>query len=140
MIGTRKPFRLLTAAVLNACLLINSHAVAETPESPAPRHGIAMHGDLKYPADFDHFDYTNPDAPKGGILKQWSLGTFDSFNPFIIKGTPEDNIGMIYDSLMTKSDDEPLFRVRTAGRVGAVAGRSALGRLQAAPGGALQRR
>ncbi|NVK39699.1 MAG: ABC transporter substrate-binding protein [Oceanospirillaceae bacterium] len=107
MTRLRKPFRLLTVAVLNACLFMNSHVLADEAPAPAPSHGIAMHGDLKYPADFTHFDYTNPDAPKGGTMKRWSLGTFDSFNPFIIKGTPEDNIGMIYDSLMTKSDDEP---------------------------------
>ena len=64
----------------------------------APSHGIAMHGDLKYSSDFTHFDYTNPDAPKGGSVKQWALGTFDSFNSFIIKGTPADGLGLIYDT------------------------------------------
>ncbi|GGO80598.1 ABC transporter [Marinobacterium nitratireducens] len=107
MIATRKPFRLLAAAVLNACLFLHSYAAAAGSDTPTPSHGIAMHGDLKYPPDFSHFDYTNPNAPKGGTLKRWSLGTFDSFNPFIIKGTPEDSIGLIYDSLMAKSDDEP---------------------------------
>lgn len=70
-------------------------------------HGIAMHGDLKYPADFTHFDYVNPNAPKGGRVVQSSVGSFDSFNPFIVKGTPADGIGLLYDSLTTKSDDEP---------------------------------
>jgi len=81
------------------------------PQLPAAAldhsHAIAMHGAPKYPADFQHFDYVNPDAPKGGTVRQWSLGTFDSFNPFIIKGTPADDLGLIYDSLMVKSDDEP---------------------------------
>lgn len=72
-----------------------------------PQHGIAMHGQPKYSADFSHFDYTNPDAPKGGTIRRWALGTFDSFNPFIIKGTAADDLGLIYDSLMTKAEDEP---------------------------------
>jgi ABC-type oligopeptide transport system substrate-binding subunit len=44
-----------------------------------------MHGDLAYPADFTHFKYANPDAPKGGVLRYAAIGTFDSFNPFIVK-------------------------------------------------------
>lgn len=72
-----------------------------------PQHGLAMHGDLKYPADFTHFEYTNPNAPKGGQVKEWALGTFDSFNSFIIKGTPADGLGLIYDSLLSKAQDEP---------------------------------
>lgn len=49
-------------------------------------HGYAMFDDLKYPADFTHFDYVNPNAPKGGTLKLWAYGTFDSINPYILKG------------------------------------------------------
>jgi microcin C transport system substrate-binding protein len=70
-------------------------------------HGIAMHGDLKYGPDFKHFDYVNPAAPKGGELKQGTVGTFDSFNAFIIKGNPVAGIGQIYDTLLTPSADEP---------------------------------
>ncbi len=77
---------------------------------PAPKaqYGIAMHGKPKYGPDFSHFDYVNPDAPKGGILKQASIGNgFDSFNPFILKGNPAAGIGLIYDTLMVQSGDEP---------------------------------
>lgn len=70
-------------------------------------HGIAMHGDLKYPADFQHFEYTNPNAPKGGHVVQSAIGTFDSFNNFIVKGTPADGMGYIYDSLLAGAQDEP---------------------------------
>ncbi|WP_415887932.1 extracellular solute-binding protein [Neptuniibacter sp. QD37_6] len=70
-------------------------------------HGIAIHGDLKYPANFKHFDYVNPDAPKGGKAIQSALGTFDSFNNFIVKGTPADGLGLLYDSLLGKAQDEP---------------------------------
>ncbi|WP_293265938.1 extracellular solute-binding protein [Neptunomonas sp.] len=73
----------------------------------AAQHGLSMHGDLKYTSDFSHFEYTNPNAPKGGDIKEWALGTFDSFNGFIIKGTPADGLGLIYDSLMSKALDEP---------------------------------
>lgn len=73
----------------------------------APQHGLAMHGDLKYPANFQHFEYVNPAAPKGGIVKEWALGTFDSFNSFIIKGTPANGLGLIYDTLLSKAQDEP---------------------------------
>ncbi len=75
--------------------------------APAPTYGIAMHGDLKYPADFKHFDYLNPDAPKGGALRLAAMGTYDSFNPYIIKGVPADGIGLIYTTLTEQSTDEP---------------------------------
>ena len=70
-------------------------------------HGIAMHGDLKYPPQFTHFDYANPDAPKGGKVVQSAIGTFDSFNNFIVKGTPADGLGYIYDTLLATAQDEP---------------------------------
>jgi microcin C transport system substrate-binding protein len=70
-------------------------------------HGIAMHGELKYKPGFEHFDYVNPKAPKGGEARRASFGTFDSFNPFIIKGNPADGIASIYDTLLTASADEP---------------------------------
>ena len=92
---------------LGLCLLFTFSLQPVTVSAATSHHGIAMHGDLKYPAGFTHFDYTNPDAPKGGKVVQASIGTFDSFNPFIIKGTPADDIGLIYDSLLTKAQDEP---------------------------------
>jgi microcin C transport system substrate-binding protein len=71
-----------------------------------------MHGDLKYPADFQHLDYVEPDAPKGGNVRLAQIGTFDSFNPFIIKGSPASGVGylgqsLLYDALMVASQDEP---------------------------------
>ncbi|MBW2494296.1 MAG: ABC transporter substrate-binding protein, partial [Deltaproteobacteria bacterium] len=79
-------------------------------EEVAPAHGIAMHGDLTYPAGFTQFAYANPEAPKGGALRQYAIGTFDSFNPFIPKGNPAAGLALIYDSLMTPSRDEPFSR------------------------------
>ena len=72
-----------------------------------PMHGIAIHGDVKYPPSFKHFDYANPNAPKGGTLRRHTIGTFDTFNNFIIKGNPAAGLGLIYDSLMVSSMDEP---------------------------------
>lgn len=73
-------------------------------------HAIAMHGEPKYPEGFKHFAYVNPSAPKGGSMSQGSLGGYDSFNGFIIKGEAADGLGAIYDTLMTASDDEPFSR------------------------------
>lgn len=74
--------------------------------SAEPQHGLAMNGTPKYAAGFTHFEYVNPDAPKGGEIRLHSLGGFDSFNGFIAKGEPADGLGLIYDTLMVSSDDE----------------------------------
>jgi microcin C transport system substrate-binding protein len=68
-------------------------------------HAIAMHGAVKYGPDFKHFDYVNPGAPKGGILRLAAQGTFDSFNPFIAKGNSGE--GNSNETLLTGSADEP---------------------------------
>lgn len=74
----------------------------------APQHALTLYGEKpKYPANFQHFDYANPDAPKGGTLRRSGSGGFDSLNPFINKGVPADEIGLIYDTLTTNSLDEP---------------------------------
>lgn len=70
-------------------------------------HGIAMFETPKYPANFKRFDYTSAKSQKGGTLKLHSIGTFDSFNPYIAKGNPESELSLIYDSLTTPSADEP---------------------------------
>ncbi|AKA24827.1 extracellular solute-binding protein [Pseudomonas chlororaphis] len=74
----------------------------------APQHALTLYNEPpKYPANFQHFDYVNPDAPKGGTFREAGFGGFDSLNPFINKGVPADNIGLIYDTLMRQSLDEP---------------------------------
>ena len=72
-----------------------------------PSHGLSLHGGLKYGPAFTHFDYVNPDAPKGGTVRQSAIGTFDSLNPFILRGQSAAGIGLVYESLMTPSLDEP---------------------------------
>lgn len=86
-------------------------APTSTPDpTPTWRHGLSIFGDLKYPADFKHFDYVNPDAPKGGrmsLIGPGSVTTFDSFNMFIIQGDNSQGLELLYDSLMVRAHDEP---------------------------------
>ena len=73
-------------------------------------HGYALWGDMKYPPGFNHFDYVNPDAPKGGELRLVSnlrLSTFDKYNPFTIRGgAPAYLSQLMFDTLLTGSLDE----------------------------------
>lgn len=89
--------RLLATILLLGCF---SFANAE--------HAITLYGEApKYAADFQHFDFVNPDAPKGGTLRLAGLNGFDSLNPFIPKGNAADYINLLYDSLTFHSPDEP---------------------------------
>jgi microcin C transport system substrate-binding protein len=75
-----------------------------------PRHGLSIFGDLKYPPDFQHFDYVNPQAPKGGRLATVgtaAMSTFDSFNGYILKGDPAQGLELLFDTLMVRAFDEP---------------------------------
>ena len=72
-----------------------------------PSGGLALYGDLKYQPGFTHFDYVNPDAPKGGAVKFNAIGTYDTFNPFTLKGVKAEGLGYLYDTLMVASADEP---------------------------------
>ncbi len=98
------PSRLLATTLLSIVLALSHAALAE---EPTPSHGIAMHGDLKYGPDFSHFDYVNPGAPKGGTVRLGAIGSFDSLNPFIVKGQAAAGSSQIYDTLMVNSADEP---------------------------------
>ncbi len=69
--------------------------------------GVALYGAPKYAPGFDHFDYVNPDAPKGGTVKLSAFGSFDNFNPFILKGEAAAPAGAAYETLMIQSADEP---------------------------------
>ncbi len=100
--------RLAVVALAIGVLLGLSSPLAAQQVMPA--HGIAMHGDLKYGPEFTHYDYVNPDAPKGGEVRLSAIGGYDSFNPFIVKGRSAAGIGLIYDSLLTSSADEAFSR------------------------------
>ncbi|XIA66210.1 extracellular solute-binding protein [Bradyrhizobium sp. TZ2] len=91
-----------------------SPAVAST-EAGTETHGLSVFGDLKYPADFKHFDYVNPAAPKGGFFSSipsnraynQSFHTFNSFNAFILKGEGAKGMEMTFAALMARASDEP---------------------------------
>ena len=79
------------------------------PDGLAWRHALSTFGDVKYPAGFKHFDYVNPDAPKRGVARLFSLGTFDNFNQVIagLKGSIAGGATLINQTLTTRSQDEP---------------------------------
>ncbi|GLK84411.1 ABC transporter substrate-binding protein [Ancylobacter defluvii] len=82
-------------------------AAAASSAKTAARHGLAMHGDPLYPADFAHYASVNPAAPRGGRLVQGAVGAFDSLNPFIVRGSPAPFVRWnLVESLMARSPDE----------------------------------
>ena len=84
-------------------------AFAGTTARAADNHCLTLYGSCKYAADFTHFDYTNPDAPKGGSVKLAEVGSFDNLNPFILKGVKAPGVlENLFESLMTQSMDEPM--------------------------------
>ena len=102
--------RVLCPALVALALTLAAAARAQAPSS-GPVHGFAMHGDVKYPAGFRHFNYVNPQAPKGGEVKYAVTGTtYDSFNPYILRGVPTGIVGATIETLMVSSGDEPFTK------------------------------
>lgn len=97
----------LTLVTLTALLLLPAAAAPAQDDAVTPVHALTMFDTPKYPADFAHFDYVNPDAPKGGTFRLNVVGTYDTLNGFIVKGVAAAGIGMIYESLLESSADEP---------------------------------
>jgi microcin C transport system substrate-binding protein len=95
---------------MSAMLIALALLIALPPLSRAENyrgHGLSLHGELKYGPGFEYFDYVNPLAPKGGEIRLGEEGTFDSLNPFILKGiAPAALRFYVYDSLLEGSDDE----------------------------------
>ena len=98
----RRLRRLAMTALLGIALTVPLCAHAQTKT-----HGIALVGTPALPPDFPYFPYVNPNAPKGGTVVTAALGSFDSFNPFILRGTPSGAAGMVFETLTVSSDDEP---------------------------------
>jgi peptide/nickel transport system substrate-binding protein len=93
---------------MKALTVLIASLLAALPARAEPAHGIAMHGEPAHGPDFAHFPYVNPAAPKGGRLVLGTLGTFDSLNPFIVKGVAPGNLrDYVYESLMARGGDEP---------------------------------
>ncbi len=93
-------------ALATAALAAPPVSAQEKTASVTVSHGLSLLDNLKYGANFRHLDYVNPDAPKGGLLRRHATGSFDSFNPFIIKGTPAAGIGLVFETLMTSPQDD----------------------------------
>jgi microcin C transport system substrate-binding protein len=86
-----------------------STASAQTAANePAWRHGLSLFGEIKYPAGFKRFDYVNPNAPKGGTVRQLDIGTFDNFNIVVagFKGSLAEGVTLIYENLTAAALDE----------------------------------
>jgi len=105
----------LAAPSLLAAPWLRLTTAAAAEEAGAESHGMSSFGDLKYPADFQRFDYINPDAPKGGLFStipsarayNQSFFTFNSFNAFILKGEGAQGMDLTFASLMARANDEP---------------------------------
>ena len=87
------------AVIFGAMSLRADEAITKT-------HGFNFFGELKYPADYKHLDYVNPDAPKGGEISIWTMGTFDSFNPYTRKGRAGALASAPFESLLDGTSDE----------------------------------
>lgn len=94
--------RLALAATLVG--LLSGPAGAE--DAPIRRHALSLIGEPKYPAGFAQFDYVNPDAPKGGLVRMADIGSFDSLNPVLYKGEAAGGLGLVYENLMADSLEE----------------------------------
>ena len=87
-------------ALLAALLLMAAPALAD------PTYGLSLTGTLQLPPDFTHFPAANPDAPKGGNVTLAAIGSFDSLNPFIVRGSPAAGIARVWDTLLADNPDE----------------------------------
>ncbi len=95
---------------LAAALLCGLALTMQLSANEVASHGLSAFGELKYGPDFKHFEYVNPDAPKGGRLAHIGPAatiTFDSFNPFILRGDAAQGLNLLFDSLMVRAADEP---------------------------------
>lgn len=112
MTDTAKILPSMESLVKTACAIFCVALIATSASAREPSHGFSYFGDLKYPQGFSHFDYANPDAPKGGTLKTSPvLGTFNNLHSYVDKGLPATytdtrSVVFMYDRLMVKAEDE----------------------------------
>ena len=98
-----------TLSILSSALMLAAATTGQAmAEESTTAHAIAMHGAPKHGPEFEHFNYANPDAPRGGTLIRSEIGSFDSLNPFIVKGDPAAGVAAyVFPTLMSRSWDEP---------------------------------
>ncbi len=100
-------FRVFAFLAALPVLILASLPYPAAAEEPVCHHAVSLVGEPKFKADFKHFDWVNPDAPKGGVIKQYADGTFDTLNPFSEKGVKAAGLGLLFDALLVSSPDEP---------------------------------
>ena len=98
--------------IFTCLFIINAPSITEVnsqndESSYVWSHGLTLGDNLKYKTKFSNFDYVNPNAPKGGRISQPAIGSFDTLNPFNLKGVAANGSYYIYDTLLKRSDDEP---------------------------------
>jgi microcin C transport system substrate-binding protein len=94
------------AAIVTLLAAIAGGVPGAKAQDPAPVHGLSLMGKPALPPDFPNFPYVNPNAPKGGEVALGAVGTFDSFNPFIVRGTAAVDTSRIWDTLLRTNPDE----------------------------------
>jgi len=96
--------------IISSVILLVGLIMAPIAQSAEPDYqgaAVALHSTPKYPPDFKHFDYVNPNAPKGGSVVMGAMGTFDSVNGYILRGVAASGLGVTGVTLMSQSEDEP---------------------------------
>lgn len=94
------------AAALILLSALSAPALADPAENGPWQHATSLLGEPKYPAGFTHFDYVNPEAPKGGLVRLEDLGSFNTFNPILPEGEPAAGLGLVYEMLAERPLDE----------------------------------
>lgn len=104
---TLKSYRAVSGVIASLGLLMTaSVAIAQEPDGETRHHALSLIGKPQYGADYTHFNWVNPDAPKGGKVTLNIVGDFNNLNPFTIKGIPASGITLTYDTLLATSPDE----------------------------------
>lgn len=101
----RSSFKATLVIAAAGTLLMQPMALAQDDQGEW-QHGAALIGEPAYPTDFQHFDYVNPDAPKGGLLRLSTTGSFDSFNPVVSRGELAAGTTLVFETLMERAQDE----------------------------------
>ena len=110
--------RNLRFALAPIAVLLALSPVASASDTPKKHHALSLIGAPEHGPDFTHFDWVNPSAPKGGRVRQWAMGTFDSLNPFPVKGNAVAAATLIYDQLMVSESRRALDRIWADRRMG----------------------
>ena len=106
-------------------ILVSCFLIVNSSTSAKKMHGIAMHGTPKYESNFTHLDYVNPNAPKGGVVKFGSYGSFDNLNRVAFKGSKAAGLGYVNDTLMRRVWDEAFSLYGLIAEFGVKNGKSA---------------